>query len=288
MPGGIKMNYFEELNKFWRTGITNYLTPNASLLYLCLLDIANSRHWPQRFAVKAFVLEESTGIAKRNTLIDARNRLSQVGLIRFSSTKGSKLTHYEVLGVDHALTMIENFASTLPKNEKVSVNVPGGFREVSVRLPEGETLESSEDKAQRDHQNKHNDINDTDDRARVNFVTTYEQEFGRLISPTELERLKAYIGDGLSEELVSEAIKRTREQGKANIKYAYSILNDWRNRGITNMAGVALADQEFEQRKARGDPKKRPRGETSGDLSRSTGDEDGNRRKDLIKKLYLT
>lgn len=102
---------------------------------------------------------------------------------------------------------------------------------------------------------KHNDHDDDDNkRACVDFVKTYEQEFGRLISPTEIERLKAFIDDGLPGELVCEAIRRTREQGKVNVKYAYSILNDWRNRGITNMAGVAIADKEFEMRKKEGQP----------------------------------
>ena len=176
------MNYFEELNRFWRSGITSYLTPNANLLYLCLLDIANSRHWQQQFAVKAFVLEESTGIAKRNTLIDARNRLSQVGLIRFVSNKGSKITHYEILGVERALNNLANLTETIPNIEKVSVSIPEGSREVPVRFPEGETPESLPGAESKPHQkkrnvNKTNKIKDSPNPSVKNLFNHYTDKF---------------------------------------------------------------------------------------------------------------
>jgi DnaD/phage-associated family protein len=101
-------------------------------------------------------------------------------------------------------------------------------------------------------------INDhDDDRARAreekpNFVATYEQEFGRLISPMEYEKLKAFIDGGMNDEVVSEAIKKTREQGKTNVRYALTILNRWKDQGVINMAGLARADEEFKKHKKEG------------------------------------
>ena len=134
------MNYFEELNKFWRTGITNHLTPNASLLYLCLLDIANSRHWPNQFAVKSFVLEESTGIEKKDTVYAARNRLKQIGLIDFTSNKGSKIVNYKILGVDNAFRVLdsENEVTEKKPNKKASSkdNSSGEVAQKKGNLPD--------------------------------------------------------------------------------------------------------------------------------------------------------
>lgn len=98
---------------------------------------------------------------------------------------------------------------------------------------------------------------DDDDnvRTRPNFVTTYEQEFGRLISPTELQDLQSFIDDGMAEEVVCEAIKRTRQQGVFKFSYVKKILNDWYKNHVRDMAGVARVDLEFEQIKAKGQPK---------------------------------
>lgn len=106
-----------------------------------------------------------------------------------------------------------------------------------------------------------NNNNDHDNApVRPNFVTTYEQEFGRPISPVELETLQSFISDGMSEEVACEAIKRTRLHGKTNLSYAKKILNDWCDQGVRNLAGVARVDLEFEKRREgqarpRGDPK---------------------------------
>ncbi len=132
--------------------------------------------------------------------------------------------------------------------------------------------------------NRDHDDHDRAHEEKPNFAVTYEQEFGTLISPTIAERLKGYIDSGMPEELVCEAIRRTREQGKVSIRYTYSILDDWRNRGIINMAGVAIADQEFEQRKARGDPK-RPRGR---EQTNEPAGEEESKKLELIRKLYLS
>jgi DnaD/phage-associated family protein len=103
------------------------------------------------------------------------------------------------------------------------------------------------------------DLNNDDDnnaRARedINFVKTCEQEFGRLVSPTELETLQSFVDDGMSEEVVCEAIKRTRLNGHTKVGYTKSILNNWHSKGVKDMAGVSRIDLEFEQRKARDGP----------------------------------
>ncbi|HHV62349.1 MAG TPA: hypothetical protein GXX51_06895 [Firmicutes bacterium] len=97
------MNYFEELNLFWRSGITNYLTPSASLLYLAILDIANERYWPEVVVIPSTLLQGRTGIEDPQTFWKARNRLKQAGLIEFISRQGSSRCGYKVLGTQNGL-----------------------------------------------------------------------------------------------------------------------------------------------------------------------------------------
>ena len=69
--------------------------------------------------------------------------------------------------------------------------------------------------------------------------------------------LQIFVNDGMEQPVVCEAIRRTRLQGKTNISYTKTILNDWLNRQVTTMDGVSRVDLEFEQsKKSRASPGK--------------------------------
>jgi len=106
--------------------------------------------------------------------------------------------------------------------------------------------------------------NNDDDRARARprFVETYEQEFGNLISPTDMQMLESFVKDGMDEEVVCEAIRRARTNNVLKMRYVTSILNDWFKKRVTDMAGVSRADLEFEQQKAKDGPKGQARAPT--------------------------
>ncbi|MEG6521114.1 DnaD domain-containing protein [Desulfotomaculum sp. 1211_IL3151] len=87
------------------------------------------------------------------------------------------------------------------------------------------------------------------EEAQRQIVNTYNQEMGRLISQNEAEQLTSFLDDGMDAEVVCEAVKRTRLNGKTSVKYAITILRNWRDEGVINMVGVERADIEFEKRK---------------------------------------
>ncbi|EPT90584.1 DNA replication protein, partial [Streptococcus agalactiae BSU178] len=61
-----------------------------------------------------------------------------------------------------------------------------------------------------------------------------ENEFGRLLSPMEIETIGIMIKEN-NPDLVKEAIKRTKLQGKTNLNYASGILRNWRDDNITTI-----------------------------------------------------
>lgn len=118
--------------------------------------------------------------------------------------------------------------------------------------------------------------NDDDNNARTRgakIVPTLEQEFGRTVSPSEVEKLVSYMDDGMSEEVICDAIKRATVQGVRKVSYVESILRNWLSEGVQTMQDIARLDQEFEEHK------KLKEGKARGPTSRKAGSDNAEREK---------
>lgn len=69
-----------------------------------------------------------------------------------------------------------------------------------------------------------------------------ENEFGRLLSPMEIETIGIMIKEN-NPDLVKEAIKRTKLQGKTNLNYASGILRNWRDDNITTIEQIETKEK---------------------------------------------
>ncbi len=67
---------------------------------------------------------------------------------------------------------------------------------------------------------------------------TIEQEFGRTLSPMELEIIKAWLDEGFQEEMIEEAIKEAVFNGVTNLRYIDKILYEWDKKGIKTRKDV--------------------------------------------------
>ena len=83
-----------------------------------------------------------------------------------------------------------------------------------------------------------------------NFVTVFESEFRRPITPSEYELLKSYIDDGMESGVICEAIKKAVLANVRTVQYVKSILNNLLSHNITTVEQLRIADEEFEQKKA--------------------------------------
>lgn len=77
------MDYIKEINAFYDQDWPHRLTPQANLVYLALLNLANRRFWPQELNVSDAALLARTGLGDRRTLERARQLLAEEGLIYF-------------------------------------------------------------------------------------------------------------------------------------------------------------------------------------------------------------
>jgi DNA replication protein len=71
-----------------------------------------------------------------------------------------------------------------------------------------------------------------------NIFATFEQELGRTISPMEVQIIKEWLNDGMSEDLIKEALKEAIINNVRNLKYVDRILFNWRSKGFKTKEDV--------------------------------------------------
>ncbi len=110
----------------------------------------------------------------------------------------------------------------------------------------------------------------------------FEKEFGRPLSPIEVEKITQWV-DQAGSDLVKEALRRAVLMGKRNFRYIDTILLDWNKNNLDSIASIEEHDRNFQVKM----PARKNRARDGSRLD-DGGGADNNRRKALIKKLYLT
>ena len=83
------MNYIALINQFWQIRRSKIITSVQADLYKFLLHESNMRNWENPLRITNGVVCANIGITEK-TLIDARNRLQQIGLIKFQGGVSKK------------------------------------------------------------------------------------------------------------------------------------------------------------------------------------------------------
>lgn len=108
-----KQNIYSFLNPFWQMRRSTFFTSLEADLYYSLLDEANTRRWKETFSVSNGWLTAKIGTSEPS-LIRARNKLKQCGLIDFVSGKTKRQpSKYRLILLDNHLN---NFSSDVSSN----------------------------------------------------------------------------------------------------------------------------------------------------------------------------
>ncbi len=71
-----------------------------------------------------------------------------------------------------------------------------------------------------------------------NIFEVIEKEFGKTLSPIEVEIIKAWLENNISEELIKEALKEATFNGVSNLRYIDKILYEWGKKNIKTVEDV--------------------------------------------------
>lgn len=89
------MSYLELLNDFHRWLRSNYLPGNSRLLYYSLLAVFNEAGWPESIQVDNYRLMSMIDVRTERVAISARDKLVDLGFIRYSrGKKGCPNTYF--------------------------------------------------------------------------------------------------------------------------------------------------------------------------------------------------
>ncbi|QKY69184.1 DnaD domain-containing protein [Lentibacillus sp. CBA3610] len=76
----------------------------------------------------------------------------------------------------------------------------------------------------------------------------FEQEFGRPLSPFEIEMINTWLDeDKLPPSLIKAALRESVLMGKLNFKYIDRILRDWKKKGINSVEQAREASKAFHE-----------------------------------------
>jgi DNA replication protein len=87
------------------------------------------------------------------------------------------------------------------------------------------------------------------EKQEQNVFVLFEKEFGRPLSPMELETLKIWIDeDRQSPELIISALKESVLSAKLNFRYIDRILFEWKKNGINSPEAARMYGEKFRVR----------------------------------------
>ena len=81
----------------------------------------------------------------------------------------------------------------------------------------------------------------------TDLYSVFEKEFGRTLSPTEFTSINNWIENGISEELIKEALKEAILSGVHNIRYIDTILFNWTKKGYKKPEDVKRKKDQDEE-----------------------------------------
>lgn len=87
-----------------------------------------------------------------------------------------------------------------------------------------------------------------------NIFAVFEEELGRTISPMEVEIIKEWLHDGITEELIKEALKEAIINNVRNLKYVDRILFNWRSKGFKTKKDIIKDKKNYRKQTKKTEP----------------------------------
>lgn len=110
--------------------------------------------------------------------------------------------------------------------------------------------------------------NETDEENIGSLFVLFEQEFGRPLSPFEIEIINAWLDeDNISPSLIKAGLREAVLMGKLNFNYIDRILRDWKQKGIHTVEEARKSSRSFREHQRKNVRGQQKKSEKKGDPS---------------------
>jgi DNA replication protein len=93
-----------------------------------------------------------------------------------------------------------------------------------------------------------------------NLFILFEQEFGRALSPIEIETINHWLDDDeLSPALIKAALREAVLMAKLNFRYVDRILNEWNKKGVKTVEDARKVSQSFRNQSSKNQSQQKPK-----------------------------
>ncbi len=92
-------------------------------------------------------------------------------------------------------------------------------------------------------------MNQDDEVADKSLFETFENEFGRTLSPMEYEIINGWIKEKFSNEIIIEALKEATFNGVSSLRYIDKILYEWKKKGVKSVSDVKGLQSRHKEKK---------------------------------------
>jgi len=168
---------------------------------------------------------------------------------------------YRFLQENNEFPTPEELSSYLTINEKDCSNIlrkliQNGF--LKIKQLKNEQNQLSEAYCLNPLWDKVFNLVDSTDEEGNNIGTIFilfEQEFGRPLSPFEIETINAWLDeDGFLPALIKAGLRESVLMGKLNFTYIDRILRDWKKKGIRTVEDARESSRAFRERRSTNQP----------------------------------
>lgn len=203
------------------------LNYRAKLIYMLLFDrrsLSVKNNWfdENRNVFVYFTNQQLMELlcCSEKSIISAKKKLSEFGLLKEVQQGVNKPNKLFIIGTEkNTVRNCKNYRSGTEKNTGQELNNLQSIKTNNINTNISRPI----------YQDNNNNTN--------NIYSVFEQAFGRLLSPFEIEDIPKSVRE-FGEELVTYALKEAVMNNKVNMKYINGIFNNWRKEGIKTLEQV--------------------------------------------------
>ena len=219
----MSVNYILEIDALDDWELTHPIPATAYKVMRKLQYLANKEQFPERISVPNTVLMSLTGCSE-DSLIKARNLLSQVGLIEYEGKKKRTPVY-----------SLRYFSLNPVYNSKLQGYEQG--------IKQGYEQGIKQGYEQGDEQGSYEEGKEEEN------AVVYMQKCGVKLQASQYEDLREFYEQGITDDMLRYACDQAADHGTLSFAYIRKVVNGWICSGITTLEAAKQHTADFEAKK---------------------------------------